>query len=374
MQLPLELRELVYGQFLTPSERDYHESTFDDCELDKIRKQIRIQAEERQVAVKDSKNRANLLATSNQVNAEATAVWYRTQYITVSINEWMLIGGSSSLLSSVLLLPTYLPKVRNLHICLDHGTMVELGLPRIPSHSTVKHLERLCYELAAYSHGLTNIVFEFPCLCALKESGSGSGRPLTQGKSSCIPADVFQQLLRPLERLRASRSITFKCTCRNISIYQQPVFNKLAAMITSSEPVPDLEGPELVYWKLQERARPFKEADANMEADAMLCKMLHWTHCISCIAMWASVHPEDGVCPQKMMQSAKSKEEKWAVKCANALYAFSFWEMVQRVEEYLDKLEIIATSAKEKSAENEKVATCSKGKKRKAGAMAEDGK
>lgn len=106
----------------------------------------------------------------------------------------------------------------------------------------------------------------------------------------------------------------------------------------------------------------------------MLCKILHWTHCISGIAMWASVHPEDGVCPQNMMQSAKSKEEKWAVKCANALYAFSFEEMVQRVEEYRDKLEIIATSAKEKSAENEKAATCSKGKTRKAGAMAADGK
>ncbi|KAL8973617.1 MAG: hypothetical protein Q9197_002143 [Variospora fuerteventurae] len=366
MQLPLELRELVYGQFLTPSERDYHDSMFDDCEVDNVSKQIRIQAEERQVAVKDSKNRANLLATSKQVNAEATAVWYRTQHITVSINEWMTIGGSSSLVSSVLLLPTYLPKIRNLHICLmDHGKLLELGMTRIHSHSTVKHLERLCYELAAYSHGLTNIVFEFSCICALKESGSGSGRPLTQDENSCLPADIFQQLLKPLERLRASRSTTFKCSCRNMSRYQQPVFNKLAAMITSSEPVPDLEGPELVYWKLQERARPF------MEADAMLCKMLHWTHCISGIA---SVHPEDGVCPQRMMQSARSKEEEWAVKCANALYAFSFGEMVQRVEEYLDKLEIIATSAKEKSAENEKAATCSKGKKRKAEAMAEDGK
>ncbi|KAL8980363.1 MAG: hypothetical protein Q9177_005904, partial [Variospora cf. flavescens] len=251
MQLPLELRELVYGQFLTPSERDYHDSTFDDCELDKIRKRFRIQAEERQVAVKDSKNRANLLATSKQVNAEATAVWYRTQYITVSINEWMTIGGSSSQL-----LPTYLPKIRNLRTCLDHGMLVEMGLPRIHSHRTVKHLERLCYELAAYSHGLTNIIFEFPCICALKESGSGSGIPLTQEGSSCLPADMFQQLLKPLERLRASRSITFKCSCRNTARYQQPVFNKLAAVITSSEPVPNLEGPELVYWKLQERARP----------------------------------------------------------------------------------------------------------------------
>ncbi|KAL8653057.1 MAG: hypothetical protein Q9210_002322 [Variospora velana] len=352
MQLPLELRELVYSQFLTPNERDYHDSMFDDCELDSEIKQRRIQAEQRQVAVKDSKNRANLLATSKQVNAEATAVWYRTQYVKVNINTGMTVGGSSSLRNSVLLLPTYLSKIRNLHIRLEHGELLEMRMPRMHSHNTVKHLERLCYELAAYSHGLTNIVIEFPCICALDESekfkifGSELGRPLTQHESSCLPADGFQHFLKPLERLRASRSITFKSSCRNSARYQQPIFNELAAMVTSSQPVPDLEGNELVYWELQKRARPF------MQANEMLCESLHWTHCLGNIAMWVSLHPEDGAYPQLLMQLAKSEEGMRALKCARYMTEFS--GMVQGLEEYLDRLEIKAAAAKEKTAQEGK--------------------
>ncbi|KAI4113913.1 MAG: hypothetical protein LQ345_005207 [Seirophora villosa] len=333
MQLPAEIRGLIFGEILRPTGRDHHDSTYNDHGPDNQWKQRRTWIEEQEVLIKDAKHRANLLATSKQVNAEASAAWFKKQYVKAEISGYMAIGSNRCDHDSVLTMPTYLPQVRNIHIHLERGELLSVKEPFLVDRGTIKHLERFCYELAANSGRLTNIVFEIPCICALCEHEKSQllRRPLTAHESSCLPAEEFEQLLKPLERLRASRSIKLKSNCRNAAEYQRPIFSRLAAVVTSSEPVKELEGNELIWWKLQERARPF------MKGYRSLRKLLHSVHVAADIQMWINIRPEDKDYPQKFLGSATSDDQKHALKIA--YHMNSFRTAVQRLETVLDDLE-----------------------------------
>ncbi|KAL8920851.1 MAG: hypothetical protein Q9208_006023 [Pyrenodesmia sp. 3 TL-2023] len=369
MQLPLELRQLVYGEMLRPNERDFHDSMFDDCEPDSESKTWIIKEQEYAVAVKDSKHRANLLATSRQVNAEASAVWYMTQYIKVHFLCGMEIDGNMSGMGAVLPMPAYMPKVRNLHIHLED---TDVQRPSLTSSKTTKHFARLCHELSAHTHGLMNVVVEIPCICAMDDRRKIlHSRPLTDHESNCLPADEFEQLLKPLERLRVSRSIQLKSSCRNATEYQQPIFDRIATVVKSAEPIPELEGNELVWWNLMERARPFLN-----DEERWLCKMLHSVHLAADIQMWMNLYPSDEHYFEKTLASATTEEEKHAAQIAQ--WQDSFEKEVQVLEEHLDVLESEAARSMlqkqdarfltAKTTKAEKAAAgSSKGKKRRAG-------
>ncbi|KAL8960608.1 MAG: hypothetical protein Q9193_002715, partial [Seirophora villosa] len=333
MQLPAEIRELIFREVLRPTARVHNDNMYDDYEPDNQWKQRRIQIEEQEVLIKDAKHRANLLATSKQVNAEVSAAWLERQYVKAEISGYMEIGSSRSDHDSILVMPTYLPKVRNIHIHLERGELLSVKEPLLLDRGTIKHFERLCYELAANSGRLTNIVFEIPCICALCEHEKSRflRRPLTANESNCLSAEEFEQLLKPLERLRASRSIELRSNCRNAAEYQRPIFSRLAAVVTSSKPVKELDGNDLIWWKLQERARPF------MKGSTSIRKLLHSVHVAADIQMWITIRPEDEDYPREFLKSATSDEEKHALKIA--YHMDSFRTRVRRLETALDDLE-----------------------------------
>lgn len=152
-------------------------------------------------------------------------------------------------------MPTYLPRMQNLANRLD----VTIHQVR-PSTSQLelKHFARFCHEVAACCPGVRNIVFELPCLChpegfELERRACG----LADDEKRCLTAKKFKQLLRPLWRLRVSQSIRLESPCKSRGERLQPVFDKLAAVIRSSEPIDELRGNEKVWRDVCEKAKPF---------------------------------------------------------------------------------------------------------------------
>ncbi|KAL8920850.1 MAG: hypothetical protein Q9208_006022 [Pyrenodesmia sp. 3 TL-2023] len=272
MQLPIELRKMVYREMQRPSNRDHLDMMADQgqCPLDIVHA-------ERAIVLQESRHRANVFVINKRVHAEATEVWYDTHFFQAIIDWNLSIEGESGRLDSVLPMPAYLPKIRNLEIHLNGAEFLDLrdSCFGSPGAGTSKNFTRLCYELAAQSPRLRNVVLVVPCACS---PSKGSDFPLVEHEKKCIPVEDFEQLLSPLECLRVSQSITLESVCEKTVEHLQPVFDRLTALARTSQPVKDLEGNEKVWWDLNERARPFLRYKNGPHLDVQLCEALADAH------------------------------------------------------------------------------------------------
>ncbi|KAL8719425.1 MAG: hypothetical protein Q9225_003568 [Loekoesia sp. 1 TL-2023] len=255
---------MVYREFLRPKGRD---GKVDPEKHDGFEQRI-IDNEEYAIAVKDSKHRANLFATSKQVNAEASEVWYDTHFFKATISSHMRIDGESERWGSVMPMPTYLPKIRNLGIYVDTKFMKV----HRRGYLITRNFTRLCYELAAHCHKLRNMIIEISCICHMSEHRMQTlvhqlSRPLTDNEKKCLSAENSERLLMPLGRIRVSQNIQLKSSCKSLAENVEPIFDRLTAKIRSSDPIDKLERDEAIWWKLKERAQPFLKDNANLGRD-----------------------------------------------------------------------------------------------------------
>ncbi|KAL9026277.1 MAG: hypothetical protein Q9196_005033 [Gyalolechia fulgens] len=279
MELPLDLRRMVYREILTPSSRD---QTLDAEKLNDSEVKC-AQAEEKQLAIQDSEHRANFLTANRQINVEASSVWYETHYFKASVGSWVTIEGDREDVCCIMPTPMYLPKIRNLELHLS-----SLGYPRFNGrkfrHSMIwSTLKRFCQELVAKCHELRHVIVVVPCFCHKSEKERRSmfigafPQPLTE-EHHCLTAEEFDQLTRPLRRLRVSGNVQLKSLCKKRGHYQ-PIFDQLAAVVKSADPVEDFSNNEKLYWKVRERAEEFLKKSARLRKD------LHQLHILADVDM-----------------------------------------------------------------------------------------
>ncbi|KAI4170225.1 MAG: hypothetical protein LQ343_005108 [Gyalolechia ehrenbergii] len=239
MKLPPELRRMVYLEILRPSNRD---RTFDAENSDKFIVH-RIRAEELQLGIQDSKHRANFLVTNKQINAEGSEVWYATHYFKATIHLWLTFEGGSQGVGSIRPTPMYIEKLRTLEIHITVGKFSKCNPDPTIRCSTMFHsLELLCRELISNCHELRSVIFVVACTCHKSENEDGTlerwlGSILTQRDQSCLISEEFEQLTKPLRRLRVSRTIQLRSICKTRAQNHQPIFDQLASVVKSTDPV-----------------------------------------------------------------------------------------------------------------------------------------
>ncbi|KAL8935866.1 MAG: hypothetical protein Q9216_005217 [Gyalolechia sp. 2 TL-2023] len=261
MELPLELRRMIYREMLAPT-------IYNKMLKAEKRNDIEIERMEKQLAIKDSKHRANVLALNRQINIEASEIWYSTHYFKASF-EWFLItieGDSEDLsdtrptkryLGSVMPTPSYLPKIRNLEIHLSGLAFPNLGQhPGLRTSVILHTLNRLCQELVVNCQRLMHVIVVVPCFCHESVRDKGSLLITLLERENCMTVDEFEALVRPLRRLRVSGKMQLRNSCKYRGDHQ-PFFNQVAAVAEGEDPVEEFSPSEKMYWKVRERAEEF---------------------------------------------------------------------------------------------------------------------
>ncbi|KAL9010081.1 MAG: hypothetical protein Q9173_004947 [Seirophora scorigena] len=255
LKLPLELRRMVYRNILAPEGINHHNAVYDygvpfghQAETF-LTAPPRWRDEEKYLAaVRHNKQRADLLVLSQQIYTEASEVfWDDIHTAKVAIDSCMRLDAVLSRRGSVMPMPTYLPRIRRVEICNLYtqpggSRRVMMDFWRITSG----HFTRLCYELATQCHALKEVVLDVSCACSMNAYGD-----------ECPAAEGFQRLLEPLELIRVSQSIQLRSVCKNRKEHLQPIFDRVASVVMSSNPIKELEHSELIWWQLMEKGRPF---------------------------------------------------------------------------------------------------------------------
>ncbi|KAL8740535.1 MAG: hypothetical protein Q9184_008476 [Pyrenodesmia sp. 2 TL-2023] len=316
LELPLELRRMVYRQILAPGGIDYHDNIYD------VRWPVDFciegkwggTEEQYAAAVQYDKERADFLVASKQINAEGSAVFYDDIHTAkVAIHRRMSMDTIRSGFIGVMTMPTYLPRLRRIDICLRYSRSSD----SICSHKmTTGHFTRLCHELAAQCHALTHVVFVLSCGC--------SGQMPQFDGPVCPTAEEFEQLLKPLERVRVSRSLQLKSSCKLLERLQ-PVFDRSAAVVKSSDPVPELEGGELIWWQLMEKARPFF---TNKDVRTSL----YMAHEDAAVPLWMKLGPTYMEYPNPALTLEEDRVER------TAFWKRSLLKFVEYVEQQIDEM------------------------------------
>lgn len=277
MALAVELRELVYGEILRPSDRDHHDKMLDPEDPDEF-EEFGIEGEELQVAIKDAKHQTNFLNANKQVGKEATKVWYNTHWFTAVIRGPRLSMEESFIeRDTVLIPPRNLDKIRNLQITLKGPLLMHR--PDIYTLNAVAYLKQLCYEFSNDCPLLRNVVVQVPCVCSLSarakelQYAKPPADQQTEDDLQCPTAAEWEDLLHPLGRLRVTMSIRLETTCRNPNTRIHAVFNRVTALVRSSRPIPNLVGNERTWYRV--RSRAFLTLTQN---DRELRRALHEAH------------------------------------------------------------------------------------------------
>ncbi|KAL8903310.1 MAG: hypothetical protein Q9171_007446 [Xanthocarpia ochracea] len=111
-----------------------------------------------------------------------------------------------------------------------------------------------CNDLASESPQLKNLTVYLPCNRCAENHGfmAGYRRP---AHLQCFHADKVAALLAPIRRLRA-RSIRFVLDCRShVFAELQPVFQDIAAIVQSSEPIEPLTSRQNEWFELRLEAK-----------------------------------------------------------------------------------------------------------------------
>ncbi|KAL8954936.1 MAG: hypothetical protein Q9193_007003 [Seirophora villosa] len=263
LKLPLELRRMVYRNILAPEGIQHHNAVYDHGEPFSHRAELFFQAppkwrdeEKHLAAVRHDKQRADLLVLSQQIYAEASEVfWNDIHTAKVTIDNSMRLDAVLSRRAWVMPMPTYLPRIRRIEICNTYtqpggSSQVVFDYWR----KTSGHFTRLCYELATQCHTLKEVVLDLSCACSMNAHGD-----------ECPTAEGFQRLLEPLELIRVSQSVHLRSVCKNRKEHLQPVFDRVASVVMSSNPIKELQGSELIWWQLMDKGRPFLKKMDRLE-------------------------------------------------------------------------------------------------------------
>ncbi|KAI4097602.1 MAG: hypothetical protein LQ344_000335 [Seirophora lacunosa] len=263
LKLPLELRRMVYRNILAPEGIKHHNAVYDHGEPFSHRADTPLtdppkwrDEEKHLAAVRHDKQRADLLVLSQQIYTEASEVFWNDIHTTkVAIDSCMRLDAVVSRRGFVMPMPTYLPRIRRIEICNTYTQSGGSGSVMMDFwRKTSGHFTRLCYELATQCHALKEVVLDLSCACSVNAHGD-----------QCPTAEGFQRLLEPLELIRVSQSIQLRSVCKNRKEHLQPVFDRVASVLMSSNPIKELEGSELVWWQLMEKGRPFLKKMDHLE-------------------------------------------------------------------------------------------------------------
>lgn len=281
LELPFELRRMVYYEILAPGGIDHHRAVYDSG----VPVEYCIEGKwggtkKRYVAaVQYDKQRANFLVASKQINAEGSAVFYDDIHTAkVAIFRCMSMDTIRTGSTGIMLMPTYLPRLRRVEICLR---LTRLGGSEsdFTYNAETGHFTRLCHELAAQCHALKDVVLELSCTCSRQTPQSDNWTsPVGSEDDVCFTAEEFERVLKPLERVRVSRSLQLKSSCKLLAELQ-PVFNRSATVVRSSDPVKELEGNELIWWQLMEKGRPYFRDHSDLRTS------LHMAHEVARVPM-----------------------------------------------------------------------------------------
>ncbi|KAL8830839.1 MAG: hypothetical protein Q9170_005547, partial [Blastenia crenularia] len=237
MQLPLEIRRLIYWEIL--------QFTLPHIEEDRVN-------------LASSIHRANFFATSKQTYFEATSVWYNRHFFTATVGDFLSFEGEKGRPGMLTRLPAYLPKIHNLEIRIPDFGIVARGVGNKYRGNALRarNMAGFCHEIAAQCRGLREVRVKVLCLCCPDPTGESS--------INNLPVKMFERLLKPLERVRA-RNIQFEAACENRVNSLDPIFSRLAGVVRSLDPIPELEGNEKIWWDIKERAAPFSIGDSKLK-------------------------------------------------------------------------------------------------------------
>ncbi len=263
LKLPYEIRRKVYREILAPGGIDHHHTIYRIVQpIEYGSKDEYGGMEERYgAAVQYERRRADFLLASKQINAEGSAVfWDDVHTAQVSIFRSMSMDNIRSGWSGVMPMPSYLPRLRRVEISFRVSRLGNF-VNGFTKRAETGHFTRLCHELAIFCHGLRDVFLVLSCNCSRQPPQSGDGTSSDQGhEDDCFTAEEFELLLKPLERVRVSRILQLKSSCKLLERLQ-PVFDQTAIVVRSSDPVKELEGNEMIWSQLMEKARPYFRDD-----------------------------------------------------------------------------------------------------------------
>lgn len=223
IKLPLELRYMVYLEVLRPT--NCHHLFESETDSMGIKHSVHSE-EEQQIRMRDSQHRANFLATSRQVNAEASDIWYATRYFKATVCPWLTFEGGLTGICRIQPTPRYLPKLRNLEIHITPHKFSDSDFKSIFYGSAMSNsLEILCQELITNCPKLTDLSLVVPCVCHENEYdiclvGVLEWYHFNKHRAiNCLTSEEFEQMTRPLRRLGVSRSIQLRSLCKKRALH-----------------------------------------------------------------------------------------------------------------------------------------------------------
>ncbi|KAI4196683.1 MAG: hypothetical protein LQ346_003176 [Caloplaca aetnensis] len=276
---------MVYREILAPGGIDHHHAKYQTVEpVEYCYEGENCGMEEQYAAaVQYDRRRADFLVASEQIDAEGSAVFYDDVHTAqVSIFRSMSMDNIRSGLSGIMPMPLYLPRLRRLEVYLR---VSRLGSFRMgfTQRAETGHFTRLCHELAVHCHALKDVSLVLSCNCSAQPPQSGDGTSRYQSHEDvCFTAEEFEILLKPLERVRVSRSLQLKSSCKLLE-HLQPVFDRTAILVRSSDPVKELEGNEMIWWQLMEKAGPYFRDDWDFSTS------LQMSHEFARVPMWMTL-------------------------------------------------------------------------------------
>lgn len=218
----------------------------------------------------------SLLLVDQQISAEALETLYDDCFFKIKIH-WAYFdfyGLTIARPADYIPSPGLLPKLRNITIAFNELMML-LGAEgynqpyyaaqRAYFPALREPLELLCDEIGAQCHRLKNVVIEVPCWCSTLDR-NGIVRPSREQmeREKCImPAD-FEKLLSPLRRLRVTGKVTLDCRCSAVDELE-PLFNRLAAIVQSADPIEERLDTEKIWFDLKERAKPILKDNVRLQ-------------------------------------------------------------------------------------------------------------
>ncbi|KAL8717876.1 MAG: hypothetical protein Q9225_004929 [Loekoesia sp. 1 TL-2023] len=253
MELPLELRYLIYREALMP---DGECGFMSPTKL--VRKEERVQLWPGTGPLKEIwcgneklginyENDINLLLVNKQVRQEALKILHEARFLRVQMNEkFVNLNPHRRFIP-----PHYFSKICNLEICINNLKL--LGFThiydgRVPIRTLASHLAMFCYEVASRCQTMRNLAVSIPCT---RKYGIEHIKRI-----DCrVTANEFEELIRPIRLIRALRSIELKWQC-NEARELKPIFDRLTAVVKSSDRNKDLSEKEKAWIGVRVKAEP----------------------------------------------------------------------------------------------------------------------
>ncbi|KAL9049718.1 MAG: hypothetical protein Q9206_005390 [Seirophora lacunosa] len=238
MELPLEIRKMVYVELLLPEQDDGFE---DPSRCDQ------------KMTEEKNTDSTSLLLANKQIHKEALTVVYDVCYFKILVKTmWPDESHGESLRSCC---KSYPREIRNLEISINTSE-VSKWRRDVSVHQLVKRVAMLCSEMAPRFGRLRNIAIRIPCPkeeCLFQKKARGV--PFEVG-FDYIQVEELNLILEPTRTLRASSGITLRCH-KALQVEFDPSFQRLAGMVRGSDKVDERPMMERAWFSIRHRAERF---------------------------------------------------------------------------------------------------------------------